>query len=81
MGSTFSHTANTSNSKRASQKTGVLDMRREYPLMIRSAQVPRKTPARMPRTSPRIPEMSQANTIRNSEFDSFTPITCDTGCR
>ena len=81
MGNHPSQTAKTISRSSASQKAGVLEITRQYPLMHLSTSLPWFIPARAPRANPRIPDNIQAITIKNSELDSLTAITLVTGWR
>ena len=59
----------------AIQNAGVLEITRQYPLMILSIGFPRFIPASEPNKNPISPDKTHAMIIRNKEFPSFTAIT------
>ena len=81
MGSTFSHTAKSMSSSRASQKAGVLETVRQQPRTSRSGHRPRLAPAATPKASPSAPDKIQAQTSSHREPASRWPITSSTGRR
>ena len=81
MGSQPSHTEKTMRRRMASQKAGVLEMRRHQPRMSLSGQRPRQAAATVPSSSPSAPERTQAAAMSHREFLSRSARTWVTGTR
>lgn len=61
------------------QNVGVDAKRKQYPLTIRSTNLPRYTPATTPSANPSTPDTTQATAMRAAELTNRVAITSATG--